>query len=164
MAAVRGFRCLTPLRHSYRPLPSPSPLLFLRYHSNRANQRSVPTPPAAPHAPKAKDLPLSSTAVKATQPHPEPEGAHHDRHDMLGEVEHSVDVQRQKDWAIIKKLVPNIWPKDDWGTKSRVMIALGLLVGGKVSCCRFKHDLQEGLRRDSSRDNVKEGRGGAGGS
>jgi hypothetical protein len=36
------------------------------------------------------------------------------------------------DWAIIKQLMKYIWPKNDIGVKSRVVIALSLLIGGKV--------------------------------
>ena len=41
--------------------------------------------------------------------------------------------QRETDWSIIKKLLTHIWPKGDRGTKTRVVLALGLLIGGKVS-------------------------------
>lgn len=41
--------------------------------------------------------------------------------------------QRMQDMQIIRRLLPNIWPKGDTSTKTRVLIALGLLVGGKVS-------------------------------
>lgn len=40
--------------------------------------------------------------------------------------------QSRRDWEIIKKLLPNVWPKNDWGTKTRVLLAVGLLIGGKV--------------------------------
>ncbi|CAO3619242.1 unnamed protein product [Mucor fragilis] len=36
------------------------------------------------------------------------------------------------DWAIIKQLMKYIWPKNDIGVKTRVVIALSLLVGGKL--------------------------------
>ncbi|KAI9321308.1 P-loop containing nucleoside triphosphate hydrolase protein [Dichotomocladium elegans] len=36
------------------------------------------------------------------------------------------------DLAIIKQLMKYIWPKDDFGVKARVVIALSLLVGGKL--------------------------------
>ncbi|KAK4519144.1 Multifunctional pyrimidine synthesis protein CAD [Mucor velutinosus] len=36
------------------------------------------------------------------------------------------------DWAIIKQLMKYIWPKNDLGVKTRVVIALSLLVGGKL--------------------------------
>lgn len=40
--------------------------------------------------------------------------------------------QTRRDWDIIKTLLPNVWPKNDWSTKTRVLLAVGLLVGGKV--------------------------------
>lgn len=36
------------------------------------------------------------------------------------------------DLAIIRQLLKYIWPKNDWGVKARVVIALSLLVGGKL--------------------------------
>lgn len=41
--------------------------------------------------------------------------------------------QRLADWDIVKKLVQHIWPKGDSSTKRRVVLALSLLIGGKVS-------------------------------
>ena len=40
--------------------------------------------------------------------------------------------QRRRDWAIVRRLAVHIWPKDDWGTRARVVLGVGLLVGGKV--------------------------------
>lgn len=40
--------------------------------------------------------------------------------------------QRLRDIQIIKRLLPNIWPRGETGTKARVVIAIALLVGGKV--------------------------------
>lgn len=40
--------------------------------------------------------------------------------------------QRLQDIQIVKRLLPNIWPKGDNGTKARVLVAIGLLVGGKL--------------------------------
>lgn len=52
----------------------------------------------------------------------------------------TVDVNKRNatDWAIIRQLMKYIWPKNDIGVKSRVVIALGLLLGGKVSLCLDK--------------------------
>ncbi|KAG8951791.1 Iron-sulfur clusters transporter atm1, mitochondrial, partial [Tulasnella sp. 408] len=41
--------------------------------------------------------------------------------------------QRQADWRILKELSTNIWPKSQWDVKTRVLLALGLLVAGKVT-------------------------------
>jgi ATP-binding cassette subfamily B (MDR/TAP) protein 7 len=45
--------------------------------------------------------------------------------------------QRRRDWIIIRQLATNIWPKNDWNTKGRILLGLGLLVGGKVSTLFF---------------------------
>lgn len=42
------------------------------------------------------------------------------------------------DWAIIRQLMKYIWPKNDIGVKTRVVIALSLLVGGKVNIFIFQ--------------------------
>ncbi|KAJ3299281.1 Iron-sulfur clusters transporter atm1, mitochondrial [Borealophlyctis nickersoniae] len=36
------------------------------------------------------------------------------------------------DWRIVKELSAYLWPKGEWGIKGRVVLALMLLVGGKV--------------------------------
>lgn len=41
--------------------------------------------------------------------------------------------QRKKDWRIIRRLLENVWPKNDWDTRGRVLFGLSLLVGGKVN-------------------------------
>jgi ABC transporter ATM len=46
--------------------------------------------------------------------------------------EKSKEEQRMTDWMIVRKLVRHIWPKGDNGTKTRVILALSLLVGGKL--------------------------------
>lgn len=40
--------------------------------------------------------------------------------------------QRRVDWQIVKKLVVNVWPKGEWTIKTRVVLALSLLLAGKV--------------------------------
>ncbi|KAH7930207.1 hypothetical protein BV22DRAFT_1125157 [Leucogyrophana mollusca] len=44
----------------------------------------------------------------------------------------SVKEQRRKDWTIVKRLMGNVWPKNDWGTRGRVVLGFGLLISGKV--------------------------------
>ncbi|KAH8983523.1 P-loop containing nucleoside triphosphate hydrolase protein [Lactarius akahatsu] len=41
-------------------------------------------------------------------------------------------VQRRRDWAIVRRLAVHIWPKNDWGTRGRVVLGVGLLVSGKL--------------------------------
>ncbi|EJT51454.1 ATP-binding cassette (ABC) transporter [Trichosporon asahii var. asahii CBS 8904] len=40
--------------------------------------------------------------------------------------------QALTDWTILKQLASNVWPKDKPGVKARVVLALSLLVAGKV--------------------------------
>ncbi|CAD6906430.1 unnamed protein product [Tilletia laevis] len=40
--------------------------------------------------------------------------------------------QREADWSIVKNLFVYIWPKNDRGIKIRVVLALALLIGGKL--------------------------------
>ncbi|KAL4066863.1 P-loop containing nucleoside triphosphate hydrolase protein [Scleroderma citrinum] len=40
--------------------------------------------------------------------------------------------QRKKDWIVIRKLMENVWPKNDWGTRGRVILGFALLISGKV--------------------------------
>ena len=48
----------------------------------------------------------------------------------VGEI--TVQEQRKKDWSIMRKMMEHMWPQD-WGVRSRVVLGLGLLVGGKVN-------------------------------
>lgn len=41
--------------------------------------------------------------------------------------------QRRSDWGITKRLLVNVWPKNDWKTRWVVLLGLGLLVSSKVS-------------------------------
>lgn len=52
--------------------------------------------------------------------------------DPLATADKSTQDQRKADWAIMKDLSRYLWPKDSWGDKTRVLLALGLLVGAKV--------------------------------
>ena len=47
-------------------------------------------------------------------------------------MEVAVQEQREKDWNIMRKMMEHMWPQD-WGVRSRVVLGLGLLVGGKVN-------------------------------
>ncbi|QRV89725.1 ABC transporter transmembrane region [Ceratobasidium sp. AG-Ba] len=40
--------------------------------------------------------------------------------------------QRRVDWQIVKKLIVNVWPQGEIGIKTRVVLALSLLLAGKV--------------------------------
>lgn len=51
---------------------------------------------------------------------------------LLAEQTVSNKEQRQADWAIIKNMAHYLWPKNDFGTRFRVGLSVGLLVGAKV--------------------------------
>ena len=40
--------------------------------------------------------------------------------------------QRRTDWTIIKKLLTNVWPKNDWKTRGTVLFGFVLLITAKV--------------------------------
>ncbi|CCO28906.1 Iron-sulfur clusters transporter ATM1,mitochondrial [Rhizoctonia solani AG-1 IB] len=76
----------------------------------------TPTPTSAP-AP-------SSPANTKTEPKPPAAGE--------TVVHISQAEQRRVDWEIVKRLVVNVWPKGEWTIKTRVVLALSLLLAGKV--------------------------------
>lgn len=51
---------------------------------------------------------------------------------LLAEQTVSNKEQREADWGIIKNMVQYLWPKDDFGTRFRVGLSVGLLIGAKV--------------------------------
>ena len=54
--------------------------------------------------------------------------------DLGGDTVHKTQAeQRKADWRIVKNLIRHLWPKDDWSVKARLIVALSLLIGGKVS-------------------------------
>ena len=74
-------------------------------------------------APTAKSAQLPAAAPAKPAP----------AQDLGGDAVHVTQAeQRKKDWSIIKKLLINIWPPNDWGTKGRVILGFGLLISGKV--------------------------------
>lgn len=51
---------------------------------------------------------------------------------LLAEQTVSNKEQRKADWAIIRDMAHYLWPKDDFGTRFRVGLSVGLLIGAKV--------------------------------
>ncbi|KAM0717788.1 hypothetical protein Q7P37_006120 [Cladosporium fusiforme] len=51
---------------------------------------------------------------------------------LLAEQTVSNKEQRKADWAIIKDMAQYLWPKNDFSTRFRVGLSVGLLVGAKV--------------------------------
>jgi len=58
---------------------------------------------------------------------------------LLAEQTVSNKEQRAADWRIIKNMVQYIWPKDDFGTRFRVGLSVGLLIGAKVRSASPSH-------------------------
>jgi ATP-binding cassette subfamily B (MDR/TAP) protein 7 len=54
------------------------------------------------------------------------------RKDPLALEDKTHKEQRKADWAILKEMAQYLWPKDSYGTKVRVSLAVVLLVGAKV--------------------------------
>ncbi|CCM00119.1 uncharacterized protein FIBRA_02146 [Fibroporia radiculosa] len=81
------------------------------------NLASNSQPPKAPTIPPIKATPSPPTPVS-----------------NLGQeaVNISLSEQRKKDWNIIKRLAENIWPRNDWSTRRRVLFGFGLLIAGKL--------------------------------
>ncbi|KAJ4390458.1 Iron-sulfur clusters transporter atm1, mitochondrial [Neurospora sp. IMI 360204] len=52
--------------------------------------------------------------------------------DPLAAIDKTAQEQRKADWAIMKEMSKYLWPKGSWGDKARVLLAISLLVGGKV--------------------------------
>ena len=44
--------------------------------------------------------------------------------------------QRKIDLGIVKRLMVNVWPKNDWKTRGTVLLGFALLIGGKVCPAR----------------------------
>ncbi|KAH8924838.1 P-loop containing nucleoside triphosphate hydrolase protein [Atractiella rhizophila] len=93
------------------PCHAPS---FFRLHASLASQTQPPSQPKTP----------SPSAPKPSAPAPTPEKS---------ALPIQPEEKKGQDWQIIKKLLPNLWPKDDWGIRTRVAVAMILLVAGKVS-------------------------------
>ncbi|KAH7907928.1 P-loop containing nucleoside triphosphate hydrolase protein [Hygrophoropsis aurantiaca] len=78
-------------------------------------------------------LQLSSQYSNSASPPPKPAKTSNDPATNALETDSlTVKEQRRKDWTIVKRLMGNVWPKDDWSTRGRVVLGFGLLISGKV--------------------------------
>ncbi|EEP80592.1 transporter ATM1 [Uncinocarpus reesii 1704] len=91
----------------------------LNTQNEKASNAAVKTQGAAGHGITEKE-PGASTKPPNKKP------------GLLSEAAMTRQEQRKADWAIMKEMSKYLWPKDDWGTKLRVGVALSLLIGGKV--------------------------------
>jgi hypothetical protein len=76
-------------------------------------------------AQETKSAPQSSAAAPASSESPPPPPT-------KSKVVITNAEQRRRDWSIIRRLAVHIWPKDDWETRGRVVLGVGLLISGKV--------------------------------
>ncbi|EMD31529.1 hypothetical protein CERSUDRAFT_119744 [Gelatoporia subvermispora B] len=73
---------------------------------------------------------LSQQPKPESKPPQTPVQAVQKSHDDPGHVTNAE--QRRRDWDILRRLARNIWPSNDWSTRSRVLLGFGLLVAGKL--------------------------------
>ncbi|KXX78326.1 Iron-sulfur clusters transporter ATM1, mitochondrial [Madurella mycetomatis] len=73
-----------------------------------------------------------STNIEPNPPPSAPKPGRPPAVDPLAAIDKTAQEQRKADWAIMKEMSRYLWPKDSWGDKMRVVLAVGLLVGAKV--------------------------------
>jgi ATP-binding cassette subfamily B (MDR/TAP) protein 7 len=143
--------CSRHTAQTVRARPSPSSLLLHssrrvfastpRHRKDEASARTVQS-----ELEKRKAEGASNDPVKAVNPAtPTAKGG-----PLLAEQTVSNKEQRKADWAIIKDMAHYLWPKNDFSTRFRVGLSVGLLVGAKVGhhpvdmncscCCRARVD------------------------
>jgi ATP-binding cassette subfamily B (MDR/TAP) protein 7 len=103
-----------PLHHGIRVFTS-SPL----HRKNAHGQRPVPGSKPAVEATKAANDAARSKVVAKADP-------------LLQEQTLTSKEQRKADWAIVREMSQYLWPKDSLGTRFRVGLSVGLLVGAKL--------------------------------
>jgi ABC transporter ATM len=84
-------------------------------------QRPTPGDKAAVEGTKAAKDAATSNAAKVAKADP-----------LLQEQVLTNKEQRKADWAIMKEMSQYLWPKDNLGTRFRVGLSVGLLVGAKL--------------------------------
>jgi ATP-binding cassette subfamily B (MDR/TAP) protein 7 len=126
--------CSRHTAQTLRARPSPSSLLldssrrvFTSTPRHRKDDASARTVQLELEKRKAEGAPTKD-AVKAVNPAtPTAKGG-----PLLAEQTVSNKEQRKADWAIIKDMAHYLWPKNDFSTRFRVGLSVGLLVGAKV--------------------------------
>ena len=97
-----------------------------RHRKDDARARVAQTEPATKQPGEEK---VGPEGVVTTQKSTKPEGK---TDPLLAEQTVSNKEQRKADWAIIKDMSKYLWPKNDFNTRFRVGLSVGLLVGAKV--------------------------------
>lgn len=109
-------RCLAQNRLRFLPAQNQLQLRSVFATTPRRN-RDAPTGPTK-DAPSTKDVPSGKDVPSTTDGN---------KNGVVSNQE-----QRKMDWAIMKDMVQYLWPKNDFNTRFRVSVSLGLLVGAKV--------------------------------
>lgn len=121
-------------RAAHRPgLRTPS--LSLRLSPYYASRVFVTSPLHRKDVHGQRPLPGSKAAIeetKAAKPVNDPAPAKVKVDPLLSEAQLSNKEQRKADWAIMKEMTQYIWPKDNVGTRFRVGLSVGLLIGAKI--------------------------------
>ncbi|ATZ57508.1 Bcatm1 [Botrytis cinerea B05.10] len=108
-----GLRVFTSTNRLLKDIPKGS---AIQSQSLRNPKTADDIPGATPETAKKAPLAIPTTARK----------------DPLALDDKTNKEQRKADWAIIKEMSQYLWPKDNMGTRVRVGLSLGLLVGAKV--------------------------------
>lgn len=125
-------RCSFRQPHSRPAWLSRLPIALSRPFRTSVSSRREPPPPPPPPPPKtATDAVKLSTILPKTAPSG-PGAPKKKNDDPLASVDKSVAEQRKADWAIIREMSRYLWPKDGFGTKVRVGVAVSLLMGAKL--------------------------------
>ena len=127
--------CSRHTAQTLRARPSPSSLLldssrrvFASTPRHRKDDAAARTVQLELKKRKAEEGGIAKDAVKAVNPAtPTAKGG-----PLLAEQTVSNKEQRKADWAIIKDMAHYLWPKNDFSTRFRVGLSVGLLVGAKV--------------------------------
>lgn len=102
------------------------------------------------HLAQGKDAPTSPKTASTTTAAPPAKSAAKPPPSSDDVVHVSISQQRKNDWNIVKRLSGELWPKDDWSTRARVVLGMGLLVSGKVSGpAMFPMSVSENAATDS---------------
>lgn len=117
--------------HSQRPASWRAKRVFTTTPRHRKDDAGARTIQAELSGKQPLEESVKPETVKKAKP-AEPVVAASKGDPLLAEQTLSTKDQRQADWAIIKDMAQYLWPKNDFGTRFRVALSVGLLVGAKV--------------------------------
>lgn len=106
--------------------------VFAEIPRHRKDAQRIPTPQTTTPPPPDPQQGVQPESVEKPKPAVPGKQA-----GLLAERTVSNAEQRKADWAIMKEMTKYLWPKNNLGTKVRVGVSLGLLVGAKVNYARL---------------------------